>query len=194
MPSPPPASMASGRIPSRRNCATSLPPVPSPRQTAQPSESASRCARSPHKPQASDSRPHSDRSASPAECRCRTCAPAARSRCRDAYRQTRPGSRAARTAPSRFSLRARAASSASSASLSTLNCRMPGFSARSISAAVLPTPENTTRPTRLRRGRKHPLQFPAGDNVEPRAPPQAASKSPAPSSPSPHSRPGVRAP
>ena len=46
-----------------------------------------------------------------------------------------------------FNFRARAASSSSSVSLSTLNSRMPAPSARSISAAVLPTPENTTRAT-----------------------------------------------
>ena len=45
-----------------------------------------------------------------------------------------------------FSFRARSASSASSASLSTLNCEDSGLQPRSISAAVFPTPEKTTRP------------------------------------------------
>ena len=42
---------------------------------------------------------------------------------------------------------ARAASSPSSASDSTLNIRIPAFSAASISHSCLPTPEKTTRPS-----------------------------------------------
>ena len=46
---------------------------------------------------------------------------------------------------------------------------MPALSARSISAAVLPTPEKTTRPSGLGRGGQHALQLAAGDDVEARA-------------------------
>ena len=66
-------------------------------------------------------------------------------------------------------MRGAGASNSSSLALSTLNSRMPRRSARSISSAILPTPEKTTFARGFRCGSEHPLQFSAGDDVETRA-------------------------
>ena len=112
--------------------------------------------------------------AAPGEYRCRTCARAGRSRCTDASRQRRRDSRAAQSAPCVFSLRARAASSSSSASLSTLNSRMP---ASAPGRSPPPSCPRRKRPPAPRPPARRPAPAPVRRRKQCRSPRRASASS-----------------
>ena len=174
MPSPPPASIVLSAIPSRLSCRTSL--LHALQRRAKRLRRANlRADVHAHAMRVRASvllRGLRDRFPAPAECRCRICARATRSRYMDASRRKHRDSRAARTALCFFSLRARAASSSSSASLSTLNCKNSRRRARDRSPP-LSCP--------LRKTRRAPRPRGAAASTRSSSPPETISK-PAPRS------------